>query len=220
MPNLREKTWTPTTPANVNDAQFWEDHLIADTDIQRVRSAVQTVEHISPDDSANVNVFPAGGLMGQVLTKTADGQGNLAWLDPASSGHQIQNSHGTAMPQQQILMFENANVTNDDVDGKTIVDCHGEPGDPGKSAYQYAIEGGYTGTEAKFTEDLGNFQTYATVAEDAADDAEAALEEIRTTLAIPTFTVDFTTGELIYDSNITYTFLINQSTGNLEWEAN
>lgn len=190
MPNLREKTWTPTTPANVNDAQFWEDHLIADTDIQRVRSAVQTVEHISPDDSANVNVFPAGGLMGQVLTKTADGQGNLAWLDPASSGHQIQNSHGTAMPQQQILMFENANVTNDDVDGKTIVDCHGEPGDPGKSAYQYAIEGGYTGTEAKFTEDLGNFQTYATVAEDAADDAEAALEEIRTTLAIPTFTVD------------------------------
>lgn len=220
MPNLREKTWTPTTPANVNDAQFWEDHLIADTDIQRVRSAVQTVEHISPDDSANVNVFPAGGLMGQVLTKTADGQGNLAWLDPASSGHQIQNSHGTAMPQQQILMFENANVTNDDVDGKTIVDCHGEPGDPGKSAYQYAIEGGYTGTEAKFTEDLGNFQTYATVAEDAADDAEAALEEIRTTLAIPTFTVDFTTGQLIYDSNITYTFLINQTTGNLEWEAN
>ena len=28
MPNLRGKTWDTTTPANVNDAQHWEDHLI------------------------------------------------------------------------------------------------------------------------------------------------------------------------------------------------
>lgn len=27
MPNLRQKTWTETTPATVEDAQFWEDHL-------------------------------------------------------------------------------------------------------------------------------------------------------------------------------------------------
>ena len=30
MPNLRSKTWTTTTPANVEDAQYWEDHLISD----------------------------------------------------------------------------------------------------------------------------------------------------------------------------------------------
>lgn len=220
MPNLREKTWTTTTPANVGDAQFWEDHLISDDDIFKIHSAVQTVENAYPDAAGNVNVYPEGGLAGQVLTKTADGSGNLAWEDPASSGHTIQDDHGNNMPYQEIMQFHNANVTNDPISGKTVVDCHGEQGEPGKSAYQYAIDGGYTGTETKFTEDLGNFQTYATIAEDSAEDAEAALEEIRTTLAIPTFTVDFTTGELIYDSNLTYTFLINQSTGNLEWEAN
>lgn len=231
MPNLRGKTWTTTTPANVGDAQYWEDHLYPDADsiklasisledIQKARTAVQTVEGILPDSASNVNVFPNGGLAGQVLTKTGDGRGNLDWRDPASSGHAIQDSGGNNMPYQHILQFFNASVSNDSVGGKTVVDCHGEKGDDGKSAYQYAIEGGYTGTEAKFTEDLGNFQTYATVAEDSAEDAEAALEEIRTTLAIPTFTVDFSTGELIYDSNLTYTFAINQSTGNLEWEVN
>lgn len=219
MPNLRGKEWTTTTPANVNDAQWWEDHLIDDTDIVKIHSAVQTVENTYPDDAANVNVFPDGGLSGQVLTKTADGRGNLAWMDPASSGHVIQNDHSVPMPQQRVLQFENADVTNDDVNGKTIVDCHGEQGEPGKSAYQYAIDGGYTGTEAQFEQDLGNFQVYADQAEDAADDAEAALEEIRQTLAVPTFTVDFTTGELIYDMNLTYSFLINQTTGNLEWEV-
>lgn len=30
MPNIRNKTWTPTTPAQTADAQFWEDHLIDD----------------------------------------------------------------------------------------------------------------------------------------------------------------------------------------------
>lgn len=220
MPNLRGKTWTTTTPANVGDAQYWEDHLIADTDQLKIQSAVQTVEYVSADAGGNVNVFPSGGLSGQVLTKTADGSGNLAWLDPASSGHTIQNNSGNNMPYEGILQFRNADVTDDSVSGKTVVDCHGEKGDDGKSAYQYAVEGGYTGTETKFTEDLGNFQTYATEAEDAAEDAEAALEEIRSTLAIPTFTVDFATGELIYDSNLIYTFAINQTTGNLEWEVN
>ncbi|MBO6262075.1 MAG: hypothetical protein J6N95_05655 [Bacilli bacterium] len=34
MPNLRGKTWTTTTPAQVTDAQFWEDHLISDSDAE------------------------------------------------------------------------------------------------------------------------------------------------------------------------------------------
>jgi hypothetical protein len=35
-----------------------------------------------------------------------------------------------------------------------VVAVQGEPGPPGKSAYQSALEGGYTGTEAEFNEDL------------------------------------------------------------------
>lgn len=34
MPNLRGKTWTTTTAAQVTDAQFWEDHLISDSDAE------------------------------------------------------------------------------------------------------------------------------------------------------------------------------------------
>lgn len=219
MPNLREKTWTTTTPANVTDAQWWEDHLISDLDIQKIHSAVQSVNNKYPDGSGNVNAIPTGGAGGQVLTKISDDVNDYDWSDPASSGHIIQDNGGTSMPYEGILQFKNASVSDDSANGRTVVDCHGEKGDDGKSAYQYAIEGGYTGTETKFSEDLGNFQTYATVAEDSAEDAENALEEIRTTLAIPTFTVDFTTGELIYDSNLVYSFAINQSTGNLEWEV-
>lgn len=38
MPNLRGKTWTTTTPAQVTDAQFWEDHLISDSDAEFIDS--------------------------------------------------------------------------------------------------------------------------------------------------------------------------------------
>lgn len=219
MPNLRSKTWTITTPANVGDAQFWEDHLISDTDIGKINSAIQTVENTYPDDAANVNVFPSGGLQGQVLTKTADGQGHLSWLDPASSGHVIENSFGTDMPYQGTMQFLNAAVSNDEENGKTVVDCHGERGDDGKSAYQYAIDGGYTGSETQFTEDLGNFQTYATTAEEAATEADSAVDEIRSTLAVPTFTVDFTTGDLMYDLDAVYSFQTDPSDGCLYWEV-
>ena len=43
----------------------------------------------------------------------------------------------------------------------------------GKTAYQYAVDGGYAGTEAQFETDLGNFQTYASNAQQGASDAEA-----------------------------------------------
>ena len=38
MPNIRGKTWTTTTPAQVTDAQFWEDHLISDSDAEFIDS--------------------------------------------------------------------------------------------------------------------------------------------------------------------------------------
>ena len=71
MPNLRGKTWTTTTPANVEDAQYWEDHLISDTAALKAASSVQSVNSITPDAQGNVDVvaLPAGGTAGQVLTK-------------------------------------------------------------------------------------------------------------------------------------------------------
>ena len=51
MPNLRGKTWTTTTPANVGDAQYWEDHLISDSDATKIGTAVQTVNGTLADAS-------------------------------------------------------------------------------------------------------------------------------------------------------------------------
>ena len=131
MPNLRTKTWTTTTPANVEDAQYWEDHLISDADAAKILTAVQTVNNTAPDASGNVNIvaLPAGGTAGQVLTKQSSTAGDAAWADPASSGHTIQNDTGTAMTQQPTMQFLNADVTNDSVNSKTIVDCKGSKGD-------------------------------------------------------------------------------------------
>lgn len=92
MPNLREKTWTPTTPAKTEDANFWEDHLIDDESYEGLQ-----------------NLLEGGG-----------------------AGHEIQDADGNTMPQQPVIQFINAEVTNGD--GKTIVSGNGQrgpKGDPG-----------------------------------------------------------------------------------------
>ena len=64
MPNLRDKIWTTTTPATVGDAQWWEDHLIANEDMEKLRSAVQSVNDVVADEDGNVEIstVPPGGL--------------------------------------------------------------------------------------------------------------------------------------------------------------
>ena len=136
MPNLRSKTWTTTTPANVEDAQYWEDHLISDAAAAKAASSVQTVNNTAPDANGNVDVvaLPSGGTTGQVLTKQSSTAGDADWEDPASSGHVIQNPSGNNMPSQGTLQFLHAEVTNDSVNAKTVVDCQGEKGDKGDAA--------------------------------------------------------------------------------------
>ena len=47
----------------------------------------------------------------------------------------------------------------------------------GKTAYQSAVEGGYTGTEAQFESDLANFKTYHDDAVQAASDAQDSADD-------------------------------------------
>jgi hypothetical protein len=49
------------------------------------------------------------------------------------------------------------------------------PAIQGKSAYQYAVEGGYEGTEEEFAAALAGVDSAATRAEDAADRTEELL---------------------------------------------
>lgn len=81
------------------------------------------------------------------------------------------------------------------------------------------------GTGTRTGEDSDNSKFYAqtsganaTLAEQYAGDAEGAVETIRQLTIETTFSVDFTTGELLYTSP-GFTFEINTTTGNLEWEV-
>lgn len=58
----------------------------------------------------------------------------------------------------------------------------------------------------------------AGTAQMAASDAAAAISTIRSLIDMSTFSVDFVTGELMYTAS-PYTFSINPTTGNLEWEV-
>ena len=65
---------------------------------------------------------------------------------------------------------------------------------------------------------------YATAASDSADDADAArddaqdiLDEVMIAVGQVIFSVDFSTGDLMYTDDTAYTFNINTTNGNLEW---
>lgn len=71
-----------------------------------------------------------------------------------------------------------------------------------------------------------NSKYYAEFANDRATDAETAsqaaedtLEEVIRVANDITFEVDFLTGNLVYTDNSAYSFSINETTGNLEWEV-
>lgn len=65
-------------------------------------------------------------------------------------------------------------------DGRTTVFslAHGEKGDPGKSAYEIAVEHGYTGTEAEYTEMVTSIPEYVEIVEAIKDDVDASKQTV------------------------------------------
>lgn len=102
MPNLRSKTWTTTTPAQVTDAQFWEDHLISDADATKISTSVQSVNSKTPDANGAVNIYTSysqtltAGATSVTFTNVtttansaiavATSQVGLEWNDMTNSG--------------------------------------------------------------------------------------------------------------------------------------
>lgn len=72
-------------------------------------------------------------------------------------------------------------ITADLGNGAKLV--QGPKGDDGASAYEQAVEGGYTGTEEEFKESLATIDTKAAAASAAADAAEAAQDASETAQA-------------------------------------
>ena len=80
-------------------------------------------------------------------------------------------------------MAINLNVTRADSSEYDAQLLLGVKGDTGKSAYQYAVDGGYEGTETDFLNEMARLTTAADEAEQSAEDAEAALNEFVTVTA-------------------------------------
>lgn len=59
----------------------------------------------------------------------------------------------------------------------------------------------------------------ATAADNSADECAGIKDQIDIMVAQVIFTVDFSTGNLVYTNESTYNFTINTTTGNLEWEV-
>lgn len=139
MPNLRSKTWTPTTPATVNDAQYWEDHLISDDAAQKAEGAVQSVNNTLPDVNGNINITPHSGgpTIIDALTST----------DPAAG---LSANMGRVLDEKKVDIAQGA-----ENEGKILkVDANGDlvlsTGGGGA-----AVWGGITGTLGDQT-DLAN----------------------------------------------------------------
>ena len=64
-----------------------------------------------------------------------------------------------------------------------------------------------------------NSKFYADEAKTSEENASDILDQIVDAVSMVTFTVDFSTGNLVYSSDATYSFSINTTTGNLEWEV-
>ena len=94
----------------------------------------------------------SAGADGGYYTPSVDGSGNLTWTAsksdmPAVDGANIKGPQGETGPQG--IQGETGPAGADGRDG-----ADGQPGADGKSAYQYAVDGGYTGSEAEFAAKL------------------------------------------------------------------
>lgn len=90
-------------------------------------------------------------------------------------------------------------------------------GEQTDNAKYYALNAGISEENA-----LNSANTAVSAANDAvtaSEEAVSLLEETRVYLTQVTFTVDFVTGNIMYNPTEAYDFTINTETGNLEWEV-
>ena len=64
-----------------------------------------------------------------------------------------------------------------------------------------------------------NSKYWSEQSEDSADHCDDVYNQVVAMVQQVTFTVDLATGEIMYSSDATYNFSINNTTGNLEWEV-
>ena len=137
-------------PGTAEEGQFFAAETVTDTgkvltvkaaDAPSDGSTVPTVTVTPTADGAKITITDKGGTTTATITDGQDGTtphigSNGNWfLGATDTGTKAAGADG-----------------KDGLPGKDGMD--GQPGDDGKSAYQYAREGGYTGTEEEFAAKL------------------------------------------------------------------
>lgn len=122
--------------------------------------SVETNGTISADSQ-----LPEGGTNGQILTKTANGE---TWADPPDTGvTTFNNRSGAVTPQAgdysaDMIEFADGETFQQKYDAGELTGPQGGQGPQGpagangKSAYQYAVDAGYTGTETDLSAALAS----------------------------------------------------------------
>lgn len=95
-------------------------------------------------------------------------QGRLTWNEKS-------DGPGSAVPGAIKITI---NTVTGEVEGEPVI--IGPKGDTGKSAWQYAVEKGYTGTEAEFAEEMAHLPEYAGETKGFRDEAEGFRDAAQT----------------------------------------
>lgn len=109
---------------------------------------------VDTDEDSNAEL-PSGGDGGYytpVITQTEAGKAEFSWT-ASKAGMPTVSPQSVTLPQGP--QGEKGEPGADGNDGPK-----GVPGADGKSAYQYALDGGYTGTEEEFAEKLADCSSY------------------------------------------------------------
>ena len=129
-------------------------------------------------------------------------------------------SETNAKASEEAAKLSETNAKNSETNAKKSENESIKYGNLSKS---YAVG---TGNIIRENDAEDNAKKYCETAKSSAGNAKQSetnakdyLDEISKKIQATSFEVDFTTGELIQTNNNAYTFMINQTTGNLEWEV-
>lgn len=117
---------TSESPYYHNNAEYFKDQAqsIVGSKVDSFNGRTGVVTS-ADGDYAIEQITPTNATDGQIAVARSDGQGGIAFAmeNIPSSGHTIVNPSGTDMAQENKLQFTGkVNVTDDSVNGKTIVD--------------------------------------------------------------------------------------------------
>lgn len=137
MPNLRSKTWTETTPAKVEDAQFWENHLYSDSDAQFVNQLKTTGGAGHQILNSEGTAMPKEGKLQFINATVTDDAENGATVVTVEGGGGsiVQNESGVSFGVPKYLKFTGMENVGGASDGTVTVQASqltimGETGRP------------------------------------------------------------------------------------------